>query len=137
MGVKVKVAWPAPGGLQIPRACANCGARNVPLQNIQTEVLEVTRISHTWRRHYTYHINFPYCQDCAKKEPRFLKSFRNFGVDASMVQTKKYGKLLRRKDLRFIELTFANDTYAQLFIEANKHALLDNVLAKLKEESTN
>jgi len=51
-----------------------------------------------------------------------------------MVQTKKYGKLLRKKELEFAELNFTNDTYAHLFIEANKDTLLDNVLAELKKD---
>ena len=130
--MKVRIAW-YPWKLRVPQMCANCGARNVPLQNIPTEVLKVNVISKTTHQHVTSNIDFPYCQACAKKEPRFLKSFRNFGVDASMVQTKKYGKIFRRKELDFIELNFANDTYAQSFIEANKDILLDNVLAELKK----
>jgi len=50
-----------------------------------------------------------------------------------MVQTKKYGKLFKRKELEFVELNFVNNKYAQLFIEANKDILLDNVLAELKK----
>jgi len=131
--VKVKIAW-YPWKLRIPQVCANCGARNVSLQNIPTEILKVNRISKTTYQHSTSNIDFPYCHDCAKREPRFLKSFRKFGVDASMVQTKKYGKLFRRKELEFTELNFANDTFAHLFIEANKDTLLDNVLAELKKD---
>jgi len=34
-----------------------------------------------------------------------------------MVQTKKYGKIFRKKELEFIELKFANDSYAQWCVE--------------------
>jgi hypothetical protein len=62
-----------------------------------------------------------------------LRSIRKFGVDDAMVQTKKYGKLFRRKELEFVELNFVNSKYAKLFMEANKDILLDNVLAELKK----
>ena len=130
--MKVKIAW-YPWKLRIPQACANCGARNVPLKNILTEVLKVKRIRVKRYQHITTNINFPYCQICADKEPRFLKDFRKWGVSASMVQTKKYGKIFRKKELEFIELKFANDSYAQLFVEANREILLDNVLDELKK----
>ena len=130
--MKVNIAW-NPLKLRIPQACANCGARNIPLQNIPTEVLKVNRISKTTHQHVTSHINFLYCQVCAKKESGFLKSFRKFGVDASMVQIKKYGKIFRKNELEFVELKFVNDSYAQLFIEANRDILLENVLAELNK----
>jgi len=126
----VNIAW-YPWKLRIPQACANCGARNVPLQNISTEVLKASRISRTTYRHIKTNINFPYCPACARREHKFLKSFRKFGVDASMVQTKKYGGLFGRKELDFVELKFANDSYARLFIEANRDILLENALAEL------
>ena len=131
--VKIKIAW-HPGKIQVPQVCSNCGAENVPLQNIPTEVLKVNQISTTTSQHIKSNINFPYCGACAKKEPGFLKDFRNFGVTASMVQTKKYGKLFKKQKLEFIDLTFVNEKYAQLFIEANKDLLLDNVLANLNKK---
>ena len=130
--MKVKIAW-YPLKIQIPQVCAKCGARNVPLQNIPTEILKVNRISKTTYQHITSNINFPYCTECAKRQPKLLRSIRKFGVDDAMVQTKKYGKLFRRKELDFVELNFINSEYAQLFIEANKDILLDNVLAELKK----
>ena len=130
--MKVKIAW-YPWKIQIPQVCAKCVARNVPLQNISTEILKVNRISKTTYQHVTSNINFPYCVECAKRQPKLLKSIRKFGVDDAMVQTKKYGKLFRRKELDFVELNFVNSEYAQLFIEDNRDILLDNVLAGLKE----
>ena len=71
---------------------------------------------------------------CAKRQPKFMRSIRKFGVEDAMVQTRKYGKLFRRKELDFVELNFVNNEYAQLFIEANRNILLDKVLAELKDE---
>ena len=130
--MKVKIAW-YPWKIRIPQVCTRCGARNVPLQNIPTEVLKVNRISKTTYQHITSNINFPYCKECARRQPKFLRSIRKFGVDDAMIQTKKYGKIFRRKELEFVELNFVNSEYAQLFIEANKDILLDNVLAELKK----
>jgi len=129
--LKVRIAW-YPWKLRVPQVCANCGVGNVPLKEIPTEVLKVSRRSHTTYQHLTSYINFPYCQPCAAKEPGVLKDLRKWGVNASMVQTKKYGKLFRRKELEFVELSFANDGYAQLFIDENRELLLDNVLLVLK-----
>lgn len=128
----MKTAW-YPWKFRIPQVCTKCGARNVPLQNIPTEVLKVNRISKTTYQNITSNINFPYCNECARRQPKFLRSIRKFGVDDAMVQTKKYGKLFKRKELEFVELNFVNNKYAQLFIEANKDILLDNVLAELKK----
>lgn len=130
--MKVKIAW-YPWKFRIPQVCAKCGAGNVPLQNISTEILKVNRISKTTSQHVTSNINFPYCMECAKRQPKLLRSIRKFGVDDAMVQTKKYGKLFRREELDFVDLVFANSEYALLFIEANRDILLDNVLAELKE----
>lgn len=132
--MKARIAW-YPWKLQIPQVCANCGVGNVPLKEIPTEVLKVRSISKTTSQHITFNINFPYCQACADKEPGFLKSFRKGGVNASMVQTKKYGKLFRRKELEFIELNFFSDRYAQLFVDANRDLLLDSILSELKKSS--
>jgi len=132
--LKVRIAW-HPWKLQIPQVCANCGAGNVPLKEIPTEVLKVRSISKTTAQHITSTISFQYCQACADKKPGFLESFRNWGVNASMVQTKKYGKLFRRKELEFIELNIASDRCAQLFVDANRDLLLDNILSELKKRS--
>jgi len=48
------------------------------------------------------------------------------------VQSKKYGKLFRKREAKYLEFTFKNDRYGALFKEANKDLLFDKYFAGLQ-----
>ncbi len=53
-------------------------------------------------------------------------------VEAPFVQSKIYGKMLSKMEAKYVEFTFTNDTYAQLFKEANKDIIFDTFFKNLQ-----
>jgi hypothetical protein len=53
-------------------------------------------------------------------------------VEANFVQSKKYGKLFRKKEAKYLEFTFKNDRYGEMFKEINKELLFDKHFAGLQ-----
>ena len=53
-------------------------------------------------------------------------------VEANFVRSKKYGKLFRKKEAKYLEFTFKNNSYGMLFKEANENLLFDKYFAGLQ-----
>jgi len=86
---------------------------------------------------HTYKFSFPYCYRCHDDiAKRWLLKDRARAVAVSNVMKKGYGSLLNRKTLKYVEFSFKNDGYGQLFTEANRELLLENVLTELQQKRT-
>ncbi len=110
-----------------PQVCCNC---------LSTSVANHDKLLCLERERsflHTYTFSFPYCYSCYEDIMK-RKIFRDKAraVAVSNVLTKKYGSLLRKETLRYVEFSFKNDGYGQLFKEANKELLLENVLTELQ-----
>jgi hypothetical protein len=132
--MKVTLAF-LPHLWNIPRVCCNCGQNNPPIQQVAIETIEYT--DQTGKRWRNWKFNFPYCTNClseSKKGTNFISALRrqHAPVEANFVQSKKYGKLFRKKEAKYLEFTFKNDQYGELFKQANKDVLFDNYFAGLQ-----
>jgi len=110
-----------------PQVCCSCLSASVASHD---EILCLER-EHPFLR--TYRFSFPYCYRCYENIARaMLFKDRARAVAVSNVKKKGYGGLLGRKTLKYVEFSFKNDGYGQLFKEANRALLLENVLAELQ-----
>ena len=120
---------------RIPQVCCSCGQHNPPLQQVPIESIEYTdRSGKSWR---TWKVNFPYCTNCLTESKKGTSLFsalmrEHAPVEANFVQSKKYGKLFRKKEAKYLEFTFKNDRYGELFKEINKELLFDKHFAGLQ-----
>lgn len=134
--MKVSLAF-IPNLWHVPQICCNCGQNNPPLQQVPIETIEYTDWSgKRWR---TWKFNFPYCLSClseSRKGTSLISALRgqHASVEANFVQSKKYGRLLRKKEAKFLDFTFKNDQYGELFREANKDLLFDKYFAELQAQ---
>lgn len=133
---KMKVALTfVPNLWRIPQVCCNCGQNYSPLQQIALETIEHTsRSGKHWRN---WKFNFPYCTNCLSESKKGTSLFsivkkEHAPVEANFVQSKKYGKLFRKKEVKYLEFIFKNDRYGVLFKEANKDLLFDKHFAGLQ-----
>jgi hypothetical protein len=133
--LKVTLAF-LPNLWRIPQVCVSCGQQSPALQQIPIETIEYTDWSgKRWRN---WKFNFPYCSNCSplsKKGTSLFSALKgeHAPVEANFVQSKKYGKMFRKKEAKYLEFTFKNDRYGTLFKEANEDLLFDKYLAKLQE----
>ena len=133
--MKVTLAF-LPNLWRIPQVCCNCGQKNHALHQIPIETIEYTDWS--GKRWTTWNFNFPYCNNCLPQSMRGTGLFsvlkgEHAPVEANFVRSKKYGKLFRKKETKYLEFTLKNDRYGNLFKEANENLLFDKYFAKLKE----
>lgn len=132
--MKVTLAF-LPHQWRIPRVCCNCGQNNPHLQQVAIETIEYTdRTGKRWRN---WKFSFPYCINCLSESKKGTSLFsalkrEHAPVEANFVQSKKYGKLFRKKEAKYVEFTFKNDCYGELFKEANKDLLFDKYFAGLQ-----
>ena len=132
--MKVTLAF-LPNLWRAPQVCCNCGQSIPPLQQVPIKIIEYTDWSgKRWR---TWQFSFPYCTNCiseSKKGTNLISVFRrqHAPVEANFVQSKKYGTLLRKKEAKYLDFTFKNDQYGELFKEANKDLLFDKYFAELQ-----
>ena len=129
--MKVKLAF-YPHLFRVPQVCCRCG-ENSPHGYDEVKITEFT--DWTGKRWRTWTLKFPYCASCLSdlKGRRFFKG-KARAVDASIIMTKKYGKLLRAKKLQYVIFDFKNDKYGELFKQANPDLLFDKILSDLKEK---
>lgn len=132
--MKVTLAF-IPNLWRIPQVCCNCGQKNLALQQIPIETIEYTDWSgKRWR---TWKFNFPYCTNCSPQSRKGTSMFsalkgEHAPVEANFVRSKKYGKLFRKKEAKYLEFTFKNNSYGKLFKEANENLLFDKYFAGLQ-----
>ena len=128
--MKVKIAFNVKRlGFKTPRICCSCA------NNIGSKFDEILCLKQERSQLYTWKFKFPYCPSCYEKI-RKTKIFKDRvrSVNVTNVQKQKYGKFLRKKTLPYIEFTFKNDRYAELFKKANQDILFDTVLNELKKQ---
>jgi hypothetical protein len=113
-----------------PQVCCRCLNSSVTNHD---ELLCLEQKGHFLQ---SYKFKFPYCHSCYEniRKKRLFKG-KARAVDVSNVMTKKYGKILRKQTLSYVEFNFKNDQYGQLFKEANRELLLENVLAELQAQT--
>lgn len=120
---------------RIPQVCCSCGHNNPPLQQVSVDPIEYTdRRGKSWR---TWKVNFPYCTNCLTESRKGTGLFsalmrEHAPVEANFVQSKKYGKLFRKKEAKYLEFTFKNDRYGEMFKEINRELLFDKHFAELQ-----
>ena len=132
--MKVTLAF-LPHQWRIPQVCCNCGQNKTHLQQVAIETIEHT--DWTGKRWRNWKFNFPYCTNCLSESKKGTSLFsalkkEHAPVEADLVQSKKYGKLFRKKEAKYLEFTFKNDRYGELFQEANKDLLFDKYFAGLQ-----
>lgn len=129
MAVKIKIA-DSGHGIQMPNLCVMCGT-NQPTEFIGHELPQWTRVDKVTVR--TYYLNFPYCRGCVDR----FKKAGFFSRIKSAVDIKEsayvYGKMFRKKTLKYLVFEFENHRFAELFIQANRGITLANAIKTLEK----
>jgi hypothetical protein len=115
------------GSIVAPQVCCSCLSTSVAGHD---EILCLD-LEHPYM--HSYRFRFPYCYRCYEDIARSrLFKDRARAVAVSNMKKKGYGSLLGRKTLKYVEFSFKNNGYGQLFREANRGLLLENVLTELQ-----
>jgi hypothetical protein len=127
--MKVSLAF-YPTRFKMPSVCSMC-AQNPPSGYDEEKVMEYTDWS--GKRWNTWTLRFPYCQSCLEslRKKKLFKG-KAKSVEVSNVETKKVGGFLKKKKIPYLTFDFKNDKYGQLFKEANRDILLDQVISQQK-----
>ncbi len=111
----------------VPQVCCSCLSTSVANHD------EILCLEHERSFLHTYKFSFPYCYRCYENIAKIvLFKDKARAVAVSNVMTTKYGTFLHKQTLRYVEFSFQNIGYGQLFKEANRGLLLENVLAELQ-----
>lgn len=124
MTKKVKIGF-LTRDLSIPQVCCRCCSPLVAGTDI---IFNWQYLSWNAKRIVTWSFSFPYCKEClAKIKKRRLFKGKDRAVGVSEIKVVGYGSLLRRKKLPYATFKFKNDKYGELFREANKDRLFEEV----------